>query len=92
MSHDGNTFGLRALSSDTQEDTMADLKEGDKVKWSWGDGTAKGEIVKVYTRKTTLKIKGNEVTREASEDEPAFRIEQDDGDEVLKSVTEVERA
>ena len=71
---------------------MSNLKEGDTVKWSWGDGTAKGKIVKKYTRKTTLKIKGNEVTREASEDEPAFRIEQEDGDEVLKSVTEVERA
>ena len=71
---------------------MATWKEGDKVKWSWGDGTATGKIAKVYTRKTTLTIKGSEITREASEDEPAFRIEQDDGDEVLKSVTEVEKA
>ena len=71
---------------------MASFSEGDKVKWSWGNGTATGTIKKVYTQKQTLKIKGEEVTREASEDEPAFRIEQEDGDEVLKSVTEVEKA
>ena len=71
---------------------MSDFGEGDTVKWTWGSGSAKGEIVKRYTRKTTLKIKGNEVTRNASEDEPAFRIRQDDGDEVLKSVTEIESA
>ncbi|SHJ02523.1 DUF2945 domain-containing protein [Wenxinia saemankumensis] len=71
---------------------MAGYKEGDKVKWEWGDSTATGKIVKVYTRKQTLKIKGNEVTRDASEDEPAYRIEQEDGDEVLKSHTEVKKA
>ena len=71
---------------------MSNFSEGDKVKWDWGNGTATGKIVKKYTRKTTLKIKGSEVTREASEDEPAFRIEQDDGDEVLKSVTEIKSA
>ena len=71
---------------------MASFSEGDKVKWSWGNGTPTGTIKKVYTQKQTLTIKGEEVTREASEDEPAFRIEQEDGDEVLKSVTEVEKA
>ncbi|MCF7698223.1 DUF2945 domain-containing protein [Loktanella sp. M215] len=71
---------------------MSNFNEGDSVKWSWGSGSAKGEIVKRYTRKTTLTIKGTEVTRDASEDAPAFRIRQDDGDEVLKSVTEIEAA
>lgn len=68
---------------------MATFSEGDQVQWDWGDGTAKGRIVKRYTRKTTLTLKGTEITRKASEDEPAFRIEQDDGDEVLKSITEI---
>ena len=44
---------------------------GDKVKWEWGEGTAKGEIKKVYTQKITRQIKGNEVTREADDDCPA---------------------
>ena len=71
---------------------MAGYSEGTQVEWDWGDGTAKGKIVKVYTQKQTLKIKGNEVTRDASEDEPAYRIEQEDGDEALKSHSEVRKA
>ena len=66
--------------------------EGTKVEWNWGNGTGTGTIVKTYTRRITLTIKGTEVTRDASEDEPAYRIEQDDGDEVLKSQSEVSRA
>ena len=62
------------------------------VQWNWGNGTGTGEVVKRYTRKTTLTIKGSDVTRDASDDEPAFRIKQDDGDEVLKSITEIEAA
>ena len=68
------------------------MSEGDRVEWDWGDGTAEGKIKKVYTQKRTLSIKGNDVTRDASEDEPSFLIEQDDGDEVFKSSTEVRAA
>lgn len=71
---------------------MAGYNEGTKVEWDWGNGTANGEIEKVYTQKTTRKIKGTEVTRDASEDEPAYFIKQDDGDEVLKSHSEVRKA
>ncbi len=65
------------------------LQVGTKVKWTWGDGTATGKIIKRYTRKTTLTIEGTKVTRNASEDEPAFRIEQEDGGFVLKSASEI---
>jgi hypothetical protein len=75
-----------------QEAVMSDFKEGDSVKWNWGNGTGTGEVVKRYTRKTTLTIKGSDVPRDASDDEPAFRIKQDDGNEVLKSITEIEAA
>lgn len=71
---------------------MSTFEKGDRVRWSWGSGTAEGTVQTVYTRKTTLTIKGTDVTRDASEDEPAYRIEQDDGDEVLKSVTELDAA
>lgn len=66
--------------------------EGDSVKWDWGEGTGSGTVTKVYTQKTTVKIKGTEVTRDASEDCPAYLIEQQDGDEVLKSQSEVSAA
>lgn len=68
------------------------LSEGDTVKWSWGNGTGTGTIVQKYTQKRTLTIDGTEITRDASEDEPSFKIEQEDGSIVFKSVTEVEQA
>ena len=68
------------------------ISKGDTVEWDWGNGTGTGKVVKKYTRKITLKIKGSEVTRDASDDEPAYRIEQEDGDEVLKSESELRKA
>lgn len=65
--------------------------EGDKVEWDWGNGTGSGTIKQVYTQKRTVTIKGSEITRDASEDEPAYLIEQDDS-EVLKSHSEVRKA
>ena len=37
-------------------------------------------------------IKGSKVSREASKDDPAYLIEQEDGDEVLKSHSELRKA
>ena len=71
---------------------MANISEGDKVEWNWGNGTGTGTVKKRYTQKRTVKIDGNEVTRDASDDEPSFLIEQDDGAEVFKSVTELSKA
>jgi len=68
------------------------FRNGTKVAWDWGTGTATGKIVEVYRDKVTLTLKGAKVTRNASKDEPAFRIEQDDGDEVLKSESEIRKA
>ncbi|MEL7253947.1 MAG: DUF2945 domain-containing protein [Pseudomonadota bacterium] len=65
---------------------------GDTVEWDWGNGTGTGTVEKKYTQKITRKIKGSEVTRDASDDEPAFLIKQDDGDEVLKGGTEIRKA
>ncbi|WP_432255263.1 DUF2945 domain-containing protein [Limimaricola sp. AA108-03] len=66
--------------------------EGDKVKWNWGNGTGTGKITKVYHQKITKTISGAEITRNASEDDPAYLIEQEDGDEVLKGHSEVSKA
>ena len=65
---------------------------GTKVEWDWGNGTGTGKIVKKYTQKITLKLQGSEVTRKESDDEPAYKIEQDDGSEVLKSGSELRKA
>jgi hypothetical protein len=71
---------------------MADYKEGDKVEWNWGSGTGTGKVTKKYTGRITRTIKGAEVTRNASDDDPAYLIEQEDGDIVLKSGSELGEA
>ncbi|WP_204346423.1 DUF2945 domain-containing protein [Psychroserpens algicola] len=67
------------------------IRKGTEVKWTWGNGTAKGKVEEVYTKKVTKTIKGNDVTRRGEEDNKALYIQQDDGDYVLKSESEVER-
>lgn len=63
-----------------------------KVEWDWGNGIATGYVREVFREKVTRTIKGNEVTRNASDDDPAYMIEQEDGDRVLKSHSEVRKA
>lgn len=71
---------------------MADtFGKGTKVSWKWGNGTATGKIKDIYQEEVTKTIKGSEITRKGSDDNPALLIEQDDGDQVLKLQSEVER-
>lgn len=67
------------------------IKEGTKVKWSWGNGTAEGTVEETYTQKITKTIKGTKVTRKGEKGDKALYIKQSDGDYVLKSESEVER-
>jgi len=59
------------------------------VQWNYGNGTATGQIKESYKEKVTKTIKGSEITRNASDEEPAYLVEQDDGDQVLKSESEM---
>lgn len=64
---------------------------GDGVSWSWGTGTAAGKVREVFTERVSREMKGTEVVRNADADNPAYLIEQSDGDEVLKSHSELKR-
>ena len=68
------------------------IREGSKVKWSWGNGSAEGKVKQTFTEKTTRTIKGNEVTKNGESGNKALLIEQEDGDRVLKLESEVEKA
>ncbi|WP_108260282.1 hypervirulence associated TUDOR domain-containing protein [Mangrovicoccus ximenensis] len=68
-----------------------DIAIGDRVTWSWGQGTGAGQVLQRFTEDVTREIKGTEVRRRATEEEPAFLIEQEDGDRVLKSASELDR-
>jgi hypothetical protein len=60
------------------------------VQWDWGNGTAKGQIKERFEREVTRTLQGSEITRNGTEDDPAYLIRQDDGDEVLKLGSEIE--
>ncbi|MGP1281659.1 MAG: DUF2945 domain-containing protein [Parasphingopyxis sp.] len=62
------------------------------VEWDWGSGTAKGQIADRFEREVTRTIHGTKVTRNGSEDDPAYLIRQEDGDEVLKLGSEIRAA
>ncbi|MFK7934224.1 MAG: DUF2945 domain-containing protein [Saprospiraceae bacterium] len=67
------------------------IREGSKVKWNWGNGTAEGKVIETYTEKVTKTIKGSDVTRKGEAGNKALFIEQEDGDKVLKSESEVDK-
>ena len=64
--------------------------KGQKVVWNWGSGKGTGKIKERFEREVTRTLKGSEITRNGSADNPAYLIEQDDGDEVLKLGSELE--
>lgn len=70
---------------------MSGYNKGTAVKWKWGNGWGRGEVEERYTEKVTKTIDGSEITRKASNEEPAYLIVQDDGDKVLKSHSEVQK-
>lgn len=74
-----------------EEFTMNGFAINTEVKWNWGSGTGKGKVISRFTEDVTKTIKGAEVKRKASEKEPAYLIEQDDNDNVLKSHSELEK-
>lgn len=71
---------------------MATHRVGSKVTWKWGSGTGTGKVVERFERKVTRTLKGSKITKNASTDCPAYLIEQDDGDRVLKLASELDSA
>lgn len=68
------------------------IRTGTTVKWKWGSSWAQGSVTEVHHDSVTRTTKGEEITRNGSEDDPAYVIEQEDGTVVLKLASEVQRA
>lgn len=66
------------------------MRVGQHVQWHWGSGTAKGQISERFEREVTRTLKGTQVTRNGTPENPAFLIKQNDGDEVLKLGSELQ--
>lgn len=64
---------------------------GQQVQWHWGNGIATGKIADRFERDVTRTLQGTQVTRHGSEENPAYLIRQEDGDEVLKLGSELEQ-
>lgn len=71
---------------------MTQFRKGTKVEWSWGKGTGEGKIAETFTEDVERTIKGETIKRKATEEEPAYLVEQADGGRVLKSQSELRRA
>lgn len=67
------------------------IRIGTVVKWSWGKGTAKGKVVETFSKKITKNISDTTITRNGEPNNKALHIKQEDGNEVLKLESEVER-
>ena len=71
---------------------MTKFRVGSKVEWDWGKGTATGKVAESFSDPVERTIKGAKVKRNADTENPAYLIEQDDGDRVLKSHSGLRKA
>ena len=71
---------------------MSKFHKNDDVVWNWSGGQAVGVVTDIYTERVEKTIKGSTIVRNATEDKPAYLIEQDNGNQVLKSETELKKA
>jgi hypothetical protein len=67
------------------------FRAGTEVEWKWGRSKATGKVRQSFTHDVERQIKGSDIKRKASEEEPAYLIEQEDGDRVLKSHSELKK-
>jgi len=72
--------------------TNEKYQKGTKVEWDWGNGTAEGKVAESFEREVERTLKGSKVKRNGSEEDPAYLIRQDDGDEVLKLHSELRKS
>ncbi|MCB2408234.1 DUF2945 domain-containing protein [Hymenobacter lucidus] len=65
------------------------MRKGTLVSWKYGTGTATGKIEETHKESVTRKLKGSDITRNGTPDNPAFIIVQENGDRVIKLQSEV---
>ncbi|OWP62444.1 DUF2945 domain-containing protein [Hymenobacter amundsenii] len=68
------------------------MRKGTQVTWKYGTGTATGKIEETHKDSITRTLKGSEITRNGTPENPAYLIVQENGDKVLKLKSEVSEA
>jgi len=73
-------------------DKSNQFEKGDQVSWKWGAGRPSGEVAEVVTegKAEVTSNKGNTVTRNAREGDPAIVITRP-GNDVVKLAHELEK-
>jgi hypothetical protein len=66
--------------------------KGQEVKWNWAGNDAYGKVSEKFERAVQRTLKGTKVKKNGSKENPAYLIEQDDGDQVLKLASELKEA
>lgn len=84
-----------ATGSDMIRLRKKSLPPGSRVVWN-GEGPqqgpkAEGTVRKVFTHRLERTMKGSTVTHDACRRNPAYLIEQDDGDTLLKNHSDLKR-
>jgi hypothetical protein len=64
---------------------------GCEVSWMFGKNKAMGKVVKIFEKSTTIKLKGSDITRNGTPENPAVLIEQGDGTQILKLMSELDQ-
>lgn len=65
---------------------------GTKVAWNWGNGTPTATVVESATDRIEKTINGKKQSRNGTDDNPAYVLEQDNGQNVLKLHSELKKA
>lgn len=68
------------------------IREGSRVSWTWGNGKGAGKVVEIHRKEVSRTIKGEKISRNGSDDNPAYVIDSDNGDKVLKLKSELEES
>lgn len=66
--------------------------KGDQVRWNWGNGQGEATVTEVHTDRVERTIAGSKQTRNGTDDNPAYVLEQSDGRQVLKLHSELGKA
>lgn len=96
---DANGNMLIKSASEVQQSTWGEeaqitgflYKKGDLVQWAFGENRGKGTIKELYNQEISLVINDISVTRKGTQENPALLIEDEDGNQVLKLASEIDR-
>ncbi|CAM5278042.1 hypervirulence associated TUDOR domain-containing protein [Sphingobium scionense] len=68
------------------------FRMGTRVKWNWGQGVGRGRIAERFERHVERMIAGSLIRRNGSTRDPAYLVQTDKGDLVLKLGSELSAA